>query len=232
LAYQITQKLLSPNRYSRPQTPLKQITKIALHYVGDAGASALAIRNYFESLKAGKTQIIKGETVYKYASSHYVIGLEGEVIQCLPEAEISYCTNSANSYSISIEVCHPKWDGKYNDSTYNTMVELCVDLCQKYGLNPLTDLIRHYDVTKKICPKWFVEHPDEWQKFKERVQTLKDIKEGKVVDANIPQWKYNSIIWAKSVGLLNSDHSPTEQLDMGTMCEMLKHFVEIYKLNK
>ena len=176
--YTITQKFLSPNKYSRPQTPLKQITKIALHYVGDAGASALAIHNYFEKLKNGLTYVSKGQTLYRYASSHYIIGLEGEVIQNLPESEISYCTNAANVYSLSIEVCHPDWSGKYTEKTYNTMVELCVDLCQKHGLNPLTDLIRHYDITSKICPKWFVDNPNEWQIFKQKVNDKLNGKQG------------------------------------------------------
>jgi N-acetylmuramoyl-L-alanine amidase CwlA len=167
--YKVTQMLLSPNEYSRPQTLLKQITKIALHYVGDAGASALAIHNYFEKLKNGLTYISKGKTLYRFASSHYIIGLQGEVIQNIPENEISYCTNSANPYSISIEVCHPEWDGKYTEATYNTMIELSANLCKKYKLNPKEDLIRHYDVTKKRCPRWFVDYPDEWIKFKEIV---------------------------------------------------------------
>ena len=28
------------------------------------------------------------------------------------------------------------------------------------------DVIRHYDVTGKICPKYFVEHEDAWKQFK------------------------------------------------------------------
>lgn len=27
------------------------------------------------------------------------------------------------------------------------------------------DVIRHYDVTGKICPKYFVEHEDQWKEF-------------------------------------------------------------------
>ena len=30
-------------------------------------------------------------------------------------------------------------------------------------------MIRHYDVTGKICPKWFTEHPDAWEQFKQDV---------------------------------------------------------------
>jgi N-acetylmuramoyl-L-alanine amidase len=229
--YEIIQKLLTPSKYNRPQTKLKQITKIALHYVGSAGGSAKAVNRYFEMLGLGRTYVSsKGTTLYKFASSHYIIGLEGEVIQNIPESEISYCTNAANVYSLSIEVCHPEWDGKYTEATYNTMVELCADLCIKHNLNPLTDLIRHFEITKKICPKWFVDNPNEWQIFKERVQALKDIKEGKYMETNIPQWKKDAVAWMLSVGIITSDHSPIEQLDMGTFAQILKNFVKIYKL--
>lgn len=199
MSYVITQKLLTPNKYSRPQTPLKQVTKIALHYVGDKGASALAIRNYFESLKIGKSYVSNGNTVYRYASSHYVIGLKGEVIQCLPENEWSYCTNSANSYSLSIEVCHPEWDGKYTEKTYNTMVELCADLCMKYKLNPIADLIRHFDVTKKICPRWFVDNPNEWIIFKDKVK--KRIDEFKEL-INVIEKTWEQLTGEKALDLL------------------------------
>ena len=30
-------------------------------------------------------------------------------------------------------------------------------------------MIRHYDVTGKKCPLYYVEHEDEWKKFKEDV---------------------------------------------------------------
>ena len=31
-------------------------------------------------------------------------------------------------------------------------------------------MIRHYDVTGKICPKYFVEHEDAWEQFKADVK--------------------------------------------------------------
>ena len=36
------------------------------------------------------------------------------------------------------------------------------------------DVIRHYDVTGKICPKYFVENEDAWSNFKEDVQAAID----------------------------------------------------------
>lgn len=156
----IDKQFLTPNKYSRPQTPLKKVTKIAVHYVGNAGSSAQGNRNYFESLK----------DKHLYASSHYIIGLNGEIIQCIPENEISYCTNQANSYSISIECCHPKADGKFTDKTLHSLIDLCVHLCKKYNLNPLADIIRHYDVSGKKCPLYWVNNPKEFELFKNTVK--------------------------------------------------------------
>ena len=158
---EIIKKLLTVNPYSRPGTKRSKTTKVAVHWVGNANSTAIANRNYFESLKDKKI----------YASSHYIIGLDGEIIQCVPEDEIAYTTNSANAYSIGIECCHPDWTGKFNEKTYNSMVELFADICKRYKLNPLTDIIRHYDVTKKVCPKYFVDHPDKFEQFKKDVET-------------------------------------------------------------
>ena len=157
----ITKMLLTPNNYSRPQIPLKRVAKIAVHYVGNAGSSAEGNRDYFESLKDGK---------HGYASSHYIVGLKGEIIQCVPENEWAYCTNEANAYSISIENCHPKDDGKFTEKTYASLVELCADLCKRYGLDPMKDIIRHYDVTGKLCPLYWVNHPQDFAAFKQEVK--------------------------------------------------------------
>ena len=93
---QITEKLLTPNKYSRPQIKLAKVTKIAVHYVGNPGTTAINNRNYFESLKeqipdsSGKYRLnkdgsymtYKGERVaLRWVSSHFVVGLSGEVVQ-------------------------------------------------------------------------------------------------------------------------------------------------------
>lgn len=160
---EISDRLLTPNIYSRPQTPLKEVTKIAVHYVGNAGSSAIGNRNYFESLKNGGGV---------FASGHYIIGLNGEILRCVPENEIAYCTNSANSYSISIECCHPNKDGKFNQMTYDSLKMLCADICERYRLLPERDIIRHYDVSGKLCPLYWVNNEGEFIKFKREVKNL------------------------------------------------------------
>ncbi|MBR6401583.1 MAG: N-acetylmuramoyl-L-alanine amidase [Firmicutes bacterium] len=168
----ITRMFLTPNKYSRPQIPLKKVKKIAVHYVGNAGSTAKGNRDYFESLKNGRGV---------YASSHYIIGLEGEIIQCIPENEVSYDTNEANSYSISIENCHPLADGKFDQKTLESLKELCADICIRYGLDPTKDIIRHYDVSGKRCPLWWVIHPQEFVKFKKSVKDM--LKGGENMEA-------------------------------------------------
>lgn len=141
----ITEMFLTPNKYSRPQIKLEKVKKVAVHYVGNPNTSALANRNYFENQKNGG----------RYVSSHYIIGLDGEIIQCIPLDEWSYCTNQANGYSISIECCHPDATGKFTAATEKSLAELCAWLVEKYGL-AVDDIIRHYDVTGKQCPLYYV----------------------------------------------------------------------------
>ena len=144
------------NEYSRPGTYLSEINGIVVHYVANPGTTAAQNRSYFNGLA------ISGET---WASSHFLIGLEGEVIQLIPLDEIAYCSNDRNADTISIECCHPEADGKFTDETYGSLVALVSDLCREYGLDPLKDIIRHYDITGKMCPLYYVEHEDEWKAF-------------------------------------------------------------------
>ena len=100
-----------------------------------------------------------------YLSSNFIIGLDGEIIQCVPTSEMAYASNDRNQNTVSIECCHPDETGKYNDATYESLVKLVAFLCGKFQLG--TDqIIRHYDVTGKICPKYFVENEDKWEAFK------------------------------------------------------------------
>ena len=149
-------ELLTPNSYSRPQIPIEQVNYIAIHYTANPGSTAMSNRNYFEN---------HATTQENKVSSHFVVGLEGEVVQCIPTSEMSYATNSRNVDTISIECCHPDETGQFNDATYSSAVKLTAWLCTRFGLD--TDqVIRHYDVTGKDCPKYYVENPDAWFRMK------------------------------------------------------------------
>lgn len=153
-------QLLTPNKYSRPQIALTEINGIVIHYTANPGASAQQNRDYFEGL---------ADSHETHASSHFIVGLEGEIIQCIPSSEISYASNKRNYDTLSIECCHPDSTGKFNQATYDSAVELTAWLCRHFGVSS-DNVIRHYDITGKDCPKYFVEHEDAWTQFKQDVQ--------------------------------------------------------------
>ena len=40
------------------------------------------------------------------------------------------------------------------------------------------DIIRHHDVTGKICPKYYVDHPDAWEQMKADISAQITIDQG------------------------------------------------------
>ena len=156
---EIDVQLLDINEYSRPGIESDGITGIVIHYTANPGSTAQENRDYFEGLK---------DTHETSASSNFVVGLEGEIIQCVPTWEVAYASNERNKDTISIECCHPDETGKFTEETYQSMVQLTAWLCRKYSLTADT-VSRHYDVTGKNCPKYVVENEEAWANFKEDV---------------------------------------------------------------
>lgn len=89
----ITQKYLSINSESRSGEKLTALKNIVVHYVGNPGTSAMNNWRYFESAQG--------------VSAHFIIGLDGEILQCMPLDEVAWAvgTTEGNYTSISIECC-------------------------------------------------------------------------------------------------------------------------------
>ncbi len=156
----IIESFLTINDYSRPGEKLEKVNNIFVHYTANQGTSAAQNRSYFENLA------VTGETS---ASAHFVIGYDGEIVQCIPLDEIAYAVMQRNYDSISIECCYLDADGKFTDATYQSLIQLSAWLLKEYELSP-EDMRRHYDEGGKKCPLYFVEHEDAWKQF------LKDLK--------------------------------------------------------
>lgn len=154
--------LLTINKNSRPGISLKKVEGVVIHYTANPGTDAMANRNYFESRK---NEADKSENK---VSSHFIIGLDGKIVQCIPLNEISYASNNRNSDTISIECCHPDSSGKFSEKTYRSLIKLVAWLCVKYNIDN-DDVIRHYDVTGKLCPVYYVKHEDKWNKLKDDI---------------------------------------------------------------
>lgn len=152
-------QLLTPNPYSRPSDSLEEINGVVIHYTANPGTDSMANRNYFENLKSTHTT---------KASSHFIIGLKGDIVQCIPTWEIAYASNDRNEDTIAIEVCHPDETGKFTKDSYRALVHLVAWIVCEFNLNS-DQILRHYDITGKICPKYFVDHEEQWQSFIEDV---------------------------------------------------------------
>jgi len=153
----VDEQLIHKHTTARTGIKLNDIKNVVVHYVGNPGTTAQNNRDYFD----------KSDTT---VSSHFVVGLDGEIIQCLPLYERSAASNNRNKDTISIEVCHPDDSGRFNEETYNSLVKLTSFLLSKFSLDE-TEILRHYDITGKNCPKYFVDNEDEWIKFKEEVKS-------------------------------------------------------------
>jgi N-acetylmuramoyl-L-alanine amidase len=163
----IKQDLLTINEYSRPGSKLFKVKGIVIHWVQNPNTTAKQNRDFFELRKNGD----KG-----YGSAHYIINLDGEIIQCIPDLEMAYhvgakeyndiidkkLSNYPNNCTIGIECCHIDMAGNMTDLTVLALKELIISLCQKYKLSPLHDLFRHYDITGKFCHKYYVNNADKW----------------------------------------------------------------------
>ncbi len=79
-----------------------------------------------------------------------MIGLEGEIIQCIPTWEMAYATNDRNVDTISIDVViRMRMESLLMQHTAH-LYNLQHGYCAKYDLTA-DQVIRHYDVTGKIC---------------------------------------------------------------------------------
>lgn len=79
----IQHQFLTINPYSRSGKSLHRVNGIVIHYTANPGSTAKNNRNYFENLRYTKTTSV---------SSHFIIGLDGEIIQCIPLNEIAYAS--------------------------------------------------------------------------------------------------------------------------------------------
>lgn len=152
----IDSQIIDVDGASRNGYKLKGVKDIVVHYVGNPGTTAQQNHDFY----AGNQSNV---------SSHFVVGLDGEIIQCIPINEWSAASNWRNNDTISIEVCHPDETGKFKKKTYSSLVKLVAWLENICDIDE-NHVIRHYDITKKECPRYFVQHEDKWKTFKKNVE--------------------------------------------------------------
>lgn len=159
----VVRDFLKPNEYSRSEKPLTRVRDIVIHYVGNPGTDARQNRDYFNSLadQQGEPKVS--------ASSHFIIGLDGTVLQVIPLGEVAYANYPRNYDTISIECCHPDDSGEFTDATRQSLIRLTAWLCEELGLSG-RHVLRHHDVSGKVCPKYYVDHEAKWLELKNDIK--------------------------------------------------------------
>lgn len=155
--YPIRQSLLKVNPYTRPGRKLRAVKGIVVHWTANenAGADDVAHHRYFN----GNAIAAKS-----YASAHYFIDHDS-ILQIIPNDELAYHVGARqyrtralgaypNDCTIGIEVCVNHKGAKFLQAL-DQSAQLTAKLLKQYGLK-VTDVYRHYDVTGKDCPKYFV----------------------------------------------------------------------------
>jgi N-acetylmuramoyl-L-alanine amidase CwlA len=183
---EIKEMLLVPNQFSRPGIPMQTVQAVVIHYIGNPNTSAIGNRTYFQGLAAQNALDDRPDT---YSSSHYIIGLRGEILRLIPETEAAYHAGGRrytelaaklfhdekrgrvfpHDRCVGIEVCHPTIAGDFLPATMRSLIDLTIDIANRHGLG-IDRVLRHHDVTGKICPRWFVEEPEAWAEFLDEVR--------------------------------------------------------------
>ena len=179
---EIKTKLTQVNRTTMTN---KQNKYIVIHYVG-AVSSAKANADYFYS-------------VNRQASAHYFVD-ENEIWQVVKEGDRAWHCGTTGKYyhpecrntnSIGIEMCCYNNNGTIDikEEVINKTIELTKELMAKYNI-PVENVIRHYDVTHKICPGPFVNNTSRWEDFKSRLIPKGDIEyKARIENIGWTEWK-------------------------------------------
>jgi len=221
----ITTHFLKPNKYSRPQIPMRKIKAIVIHWVANPNSSAISNRNYFNNLRFQPST--KQNPVY--ASAHEIIGLDGEVILAIPENEVAYhvgsktYTNLAksklgsypNNCTYGIECTHIDLRGKMTNETYLSLVERVAVIAVKHSLSAFEDILLHKEIVGwKDCHKYFVSYPDRWQNFKQDVhKKMQELQNDNInIDGPDP-WKVEALKSLHEAGLIKNFDLWVKRLD-------------------
>ena len=146
------------------------IRYIVIHYTGNDGDTAMNNAKYYAS------NVVK-------TSAHYFVD-EKEIVQSVDDLRIAWavggnkypsCAQTGggtmygkckNANSISIELCDAVRNGVYapGSKTVASAIELTKALMKKYNI-PASNVIRHFDVTGKLCPAYWAgkENTSKWE---------------------------------------------------------------------
>lgn len=173
MSYILKERSANPGNYGGKRSA-GEIQYLVLHYTGNNGDTAVNNAAYFQN------NLVK-------VSAHYFVD-DTTVYRSVPELNIAWAVGGnpyagceatgggtlhgivTNRNSISIELCDTVRDAAYgaSEATLANAVQLCREVMERYQI-PLSRVCRHFDVTGKRCPRYFVDE-SAWAAFKRRLE--------------------------------------------------------------
>ena len=165
----IQRKISSFNYSSRNGNSVKYIV---LHYTGNKGDRARYNIDYFYN-------------GYRGASAHYFVD-DNSIWQSVEDYNSAWSVGDGhgihgitNQNSISIEMCCNS-SGVITEKTENNALELVKYLMSKYNIS-ISNVVRHYDASRKICPNWTANNWSRWTSFKNKLVSNAPVVETPVI---------------------------------------------------
>ena len=169
------QKKITPYNFTANSNKLNYY--IVIHYVGAVSTAKNNVDYYArEKLQASAHYFVDENSIWQSVEDynnawHCGGGLQGS-------GGHSFYQKCKNSNSIGIEMCVKKTAGGewyFENETIENTVELVKYLMKKYNI-PVDRVIRHYDVTGKICPAPYIDET-KWAEFKNKLIEVKELTE-------------------------------------------------------
>lgn len=152
MSYTFKTKIVNKGNYGGIRN-LSDIKYIVIHYTANDGDTDENNANYFTN------NVVK-------VSAHYFVD-DDSVTQCVPDNYVAWHCGVSKGYSykhkecrnansIGIEICDDVKNGVIYPSakTIENAIELTKKLMKQYNV-PQERVIRHYDVTGKLCPAYW-----------------------------------------------------------------------------
>ena len=159
---------------------------IVIHYVGGV-STAENNANYFydENRNASAHFFVDEKEIWQIVETYnaaWHVGLDQKLID---KGLAKYYNGCRNYNSIGIEMCCKKDNNGnwyFEPETVDRTIELVKELMAQYHI-PVERVVRHFDVTHKICPEPYVRDENAWKEFLSRLEEKPMFEEGEELQA-------------------------------------------------